>query len=287
MRLEELAMHLRDEMASVPEAPERLQEVTEMGNRRRRGRWLAAAAAVVVVTGLGVAVGNVLQPRGGIGVADQANGRLEVVPGVAVEVDESLGEIETINGRLEIWSGRQAPPAAGDLDLAGAEQLLAEGAPHISDDGLPFSDSPIIYLGEASSGSVFLHGRHASGWDRFKAIFGEQTTTDIVCVHSDLQGGCFIPNSDVTGGVFGEGELGESLVAVSIGLPSETAVVTVTTDTGEAHWQRPVSGTAWIELGDQSANRVSITALDRFGAEISTHEFTLGPVQGTTTTLGA
>lgn len=260
--------HVRSEVSEVPAVRGDLTKVMARG-RSRRWKNVAIAAAVALptlVVGVGL-LGWWMDSRYVVGESETVV-VLEPLPGETLEATEQLRDLSTINGQIELWQGAPAPRLVEGVEIDGERQELAAADPQVRDDGLPFSDSPVLYLGDNGPVSLFYHVRRVGWWDRLLNRFGGGAT-DLSCltgvessevvIHS-----CFIDAALGTT-TFVEGTDSSSDWAAWLFLPPDTAVVRMEADDGSSFVQQPVAGMAVFRLDDDAIGPFLMTALDTSG----------------------
>ncbi|MEX2423605.1 MAG: hypothetical protein WD990_06475, partial [Acidimicrobiia bacterium] len=156
-----LTRHFDDEMAAVPAASGSLHMVKRRVRRRRVRHGLVSAGSTLVVVLLAVSLMVPALPR--IAAADGPDSPTRLLIDGNVEVlvtDEPIARVETMSRTLEVYGGLAAPRADFDVTRLGIEQPLEQLRP-MFDPTVDPEDVPVVYIGDVTGRSVFLH---TNGW---------------------------------------------------------------------------------------------------------------------------
>jgi hypothetical protein len=203
-------------------------------------------------------------------------GEIVIDGDVAVPIRSELGPVAVRGEVLRVVAGAPAPPPAVDLDLAGVEQPLLADTPDW-DQTTWAGDVPLVYVGDRSGRSVFLHTNGTIGFlDRLLAggDIGDHICMTVGDSSSALGGAGFCSGAASShGGQFHDNSAGAPVAvwwATWIDVPSGTAVVTLDVAGEPLAWQFPVGETAFFDLAQSPSAAVTMTAIGVDGTHLAT-----------------
>lgn len=254
--------------------------VTPGAMPKRAARWpryVSMAAALALMVGAGVWLYSVRSPSPEALIADaRAEGEITIDGEVVLPVVGEPAEMEVRGEGLPLLFGAPAPRLDFDLDVGGVEQPLVVARPKW-DQSTWAGNVPLVYIGDRSGRSIFVHTNGTIGFlDRLLAggnlgahicmTIGDTTTT---------AGGAGFCSSaaTATGGTLHDNTRGVpvgSWWATWIDVPDGTALVTLSIGGEAAAWQRPAGQTAFFDLAMPPAGEIVMTAVGTGGEELAT-----------------
>ncbi|HSJ34221.1 MAG TPA: hypothetical protein VLB85_04145 [Acidimicrobiia bacterium] len=273
MTLEErIVRELKAERRLVPAATP--AEMPTMPSRLPRYLGLAAALAAVVLGGLWL-VNLRSSSLDDLVAAADADGEITIDGEVTLPVASEPGGIDVRGSRLPLLIGAPAPQLEADIDIGGLEQPLVLAQPKW-DQSTWAGEVPLVYIGDRSGRSVFVHTNGTIGFlDRLLAAgdIGDHICMTIGDTTAPVGGAGFCASAASShGGTLHDNAAGapaEGWWATWIDVPDGTAVVTMSIAGEATAWQRPVGQTAFFDGMEPPTGLVEMTAIGVGGEELA------------------
>lgn len=288
MTLEErIVRELKAERRLVPAATP--AEMPTAPSRLPRYLGLAAALAALVLGGLWLMNLRSSALDDLIAAAD-TDGEITIDGEVTLPVAGDPGGIEVRGSRLPLFAGAPAPQLEADIDIGGVEQPLVLAQPKW-DQSAWAGEVPLVYIGDRSGRSVFVHTNGTIGFlDRLLAAgdIGEHICMTIGDATAPVGGAGFCSSAAGShGGTLHDNTAGapvEGWWVTWIDVPDGTAVVTLSVAGEAVAWQRPVAQTAFFDGMESPTGRVEMTAIGVGGEELATRTLPIEVFTSTPTT---